>query len=285
MRVMIAFLLASGIIFGGSPDVQRAQEFYERTNYRAALDVLMHIASPDAQAQNLIGKNYFMLGDYKKASEAFQKALTLEPQNSDYALWLGRAYGRKAETSSPFTAPGNASKARQFFERAVALDPKNGEAMNDLFDYYLEAPGFLGGGLDKAAALISRIAANDPAEGHFAEAELADKRKEFNSAEEHFRRAVELAPSQVGRVLDLAKYLAKLGRYQESDATFARAEKLAPNAPKVIFAKANTLIQEKRNLEEARQLLKRYMQSDLTPDDPPRQQAEKLLRQVQNSGA
>ena len=46
-----------------------------------------------------------------------------------------------------FTATGLASKARQNFERAVQLDPQNREALSDLFEYYLEAPGFLGGGL------------------------------------------------------------------------------------------------------------------------------------------
>ena len=50
-------------------------------------------------------------------------------------------------------APGHASKAHRYFEKAVELDPKNLEAMNDLFEYYLEAPGFLGGGFDKAQAL------------------------------------------------------------------------------------------------------------------------------------
>ena len=45
-----------------------------------------------------------MLGDYKKATEAFQKALALEPGNSEYAHWLGRSFGRRAETSSPFLA-------------------------------------------------------------------------------------------------------------------------------------------------------------------------------------
>ena len=36
----------------------------------------------------------------------------------------------------------------------MQLDPHNGEATGDLFDYYLNAPGMLGGGLDKAAAAL-----------------------------------------------------------------------------------------------------------------------------------
>ena len=50
-----------------------------------------------------------------------------------------------------------------------------------------------------------------------------------------------------------------------------------------MFAKADLYIKSKRNLDVARDLLKRYLSSTLTPDDPPRADAEKLLKQVQGS--
>lgn len=277
MRALIVGLAGLTCLFG-QDTLKRAEELYQRTDYRASLELLTGLRSSDAAV--LAGKNYFMLGQYKKATEAFQKALAIEPSKSEYAHWLGRAFGRRAETSNWFAAPGYASRARQCFERAVALDPNNGEAMNDLFDYYLEAPGFLGGGYDKAQALAQRIAQRNPAEGAFAQAQLADRRQEFDTAEEHLRRAMELAPKQVGRVLDLAKYLAKHGRYKESEAVFDDAEKLAPNAPNVMFARAHAYIQENRNLDKAKSLLMKYLESDLSPDDPPRQAAEKLLKQA-----
>ena len=196
-----------------------------------------------------------MLGDYKKATGALERAFAMEPSNAHYALWLGRAFGRRAETCLPIFAPKYASKARAYFEKAVALDPENQEALNDLFDYYLEAPGFLGGGFDKAEAIAKRIAERNPAEGHFAEAQLADRRKQFDTAEEQLRRAIELAPRQVGRVLDLARYLAKRGRISESEAAFDQAERLAPQAPKVLFTRARTYMEQKRNLGQAKDLL------------------------------
>lgn len=285
MRLVCLLVLATSFILAGTDELKRAEDLYNHTDYKAALSLLERLPRPDAATHSLIGRNYFMLGEYKKATDAFQKAVALEPRNSEYVHWLGRVYGRRAETASPFFAPSNASKARQYFEQAVALDPKNGEALNDLFDYYLQAPGFMGGGYDKAVAVAKQIADLDPAEGHFAQAHLADKKKEVSSAEDHFRRAAELAPRQVGRVIDLARYLAKQRRYQESDAAFERAEQIAPGSPKVMFAKAKTLIQENRKLGEARDLLKRYLHSNLTPEDPPREQAEKLLHQVGTAGA
>jgi tetratricopeptide (TPR) repeat protein len=226
------------------------------------------------------GKSYFLAGDYKKAAELFDRAIAADPGNSVLYHWLGKAYGRRAETSNMLIAPGLASKARQNFEKAVALDGKNLEAINDLFSYYLEAPGFLGGGLDKAEKLAKRIEALDPVEYHYALAQLADKRKEFKTAEMHFRRAVDLAPRQVGRIIDLARFLSQRGQHQESEKVFAQAERVSPNEPRLLFERAQNYIRSKKNLEEAKVLLERYLKSRLTPDDPPRAEAERLLKQA-----
>jgi tetratricopeptide (TPR) repeat protein len=282
-RVFTLFLFALPGLFGqvGVDDpLPKAETLYRETDYRASLTLVRESGQAGGPALALMGRDYFMLGDYKKAAEAFERAIGMEPANSEYAHWLGRSFGRRAETSSPFFAPVYASKARAYFEKSVALNPENEEALNDLFDYYLEAPGFLGGGFDKAEVIAKRIAERNPAEGHFAQAQLADKRREFDSAEEQLRRAIDLAPRQVGRVLDLARYLARHGRIAESEAAFDRAEQLAPNAPKVYFARARTYIEQKRNLDRAKALLNQYLRSNLTPDDPSREQAEKLLREA-----
>lgn len=270
-------------LLAAQTELQQAQKLYSYTDYDGSLKLLQSVKEKSADVYKLIGKNYYMRGDFKKATESLEKAVAAAPGDSDNALWLGRAYGRRAETSSPFTAMGNASKARQNFEKAVELNPKNLEAINDLFEYCLEAPGFLGGGLDKATALANRIAALDRAEGHYALAKIAEKRKEWGSAEEQLRRAADVAPQQVGRLIDLARFLAKQGRFQESEQSFERAARIAPNSPKLIYARADTYIRNGRNLETARKLLEQYLRAELTPDDPPRSQAEKLLRQVSGS--
>jgi len=228
----------------------------------------------------LIGRNYFMFGDFKKSTEFLQKATTGEPTNSEYMDWLGRAFGKRAEIANPLSAPFLASKARQAFERSVELDPKNKEALSDLFDYYLEAPGFLGGGYDKAYGVAQKIAAVDPPEAYFEKARLAQKRQEFSAAEQQLRQAITVAPHKVGHMIALAKFLANQGRLGESDDVFRAAEKVDPNAPEVWFARADVLIKQKRDLGEAKGLLEKYMHAPITVDDPPKQDAARLLKQV-----
>lgn len=262
------------------PELQKAQELYSHTHYEASLKLLLPLAAKQGPEWLLIGQNYYGLGDPKKATDAIEKAVAADPANPEYYLWLGRAFGRRAETSSPFTAPGLASRCRQNFEKAVELDPRNLDALSDLFEYYLDAPGFMGGGMDKAAKTAERMASVSEIEGYWARAKMAEKRKEYPGAEQALRRAVELAPRQVGRLIDLAKFLAKQGRIQESDQTFQAADKLEPASPKLMFAKADVYIQNRRNLETARKLLQQYLSASLTPDDPPRAEAEKLLKKA-----
>jgi len=277
------FLIAPASVRAAVSALDQARKLYNLTEFEQSLNVLRELPEKNAAVYELMGRNYYGLADYKKATEALEKAVGLDAANSETYLWLGRAYGRRAETSNPLSAPGHASKARQFFEKAAQLNPTNLEAQSDLFEYYLEAPGFLGGGLDKAAATAARMAKIDPAEGYWALAKLAEKRKEFDSAEAHLRRAIEVAPHQVGRFLDLARLLAKQGRYSEADQNLAKAAAIAPDSPRVIFAQADLYIRSNRNLDAARDLLKRYISLTLTPEDPPRSQAEKLLKKVQGS--
>jgi tetratricopeptide (TPR) repeat protein len=278
MRATLSALLALAIgASAAALDMDRARNLYNSTDFDGSLRLLRTLPVKDAAAYDLIGRNYYMQSDFKQAAEALEKAVEADPGNSGYALWLGRAYGRRAEASSPFTAPVYASKTRQYFEKAVQLDPRNLEAWDDLFEYYLEAPGFLGGGLDKAAATARRIAQLDAAEGHDAAARLAEKKKQYGDAEQSFRRAVESAPYQAGRLIALARFLMRRGRDQEAEQTFAKAEKIAPNTPKILYERAEAYIRNGRNLDLARQLLERYMNSSLTAEDPPRSDAAKLL--------
>ena len=275
----LAFSLAI-TLHAGSP-YETARKLFNATDFEQSLKVLQTIPDKNAAVYELIGRDYFLLGEYKRASEALEKAAQADPDSSEIALWAGRAFGRRAETSSMLTAPGFASRARQYFERAVQLDPRNLDALSDLFEYYLEAPGFLGGGMDKAQATAQQISNIDAGEGHWSQAKIAEKRKEFGSAEAQLRRAIELSPQRVGRFIELAKFLAKQGRYEEAEQSLAQAEKIAPSSPKLIYAKADLYIRNKRNLDVAKSLLIRYLSMNLSPDDPPRSEARKLLKQAQ----
>lgn len=272
--------LLPALAFAAPADLERVRELYQQTEYEQALRLLEASREKGPEAYELTGKAQYMLENYKKATDAFEKAVAADPTNASYVNWLGKAFGRRAETSFFLRAPSYATTARKHFERAVALDSQNLEALSDLFEYYLQAPGFLGGGRDKASELSERVRELDPVKYHHMQARLAEKRKDFAVAEQELRQAAELAPAEEGRLLDLAKFLSGQGRHRESDEIFEHAEQLAPDSPKIKFERAKTYVRANRNLDVARKLLEQYLNSPLTPDDPPRSEAQQLLNKA-----
>lgn len=278
-RALLLCLAAASLLPGQSPQVDSARKLYETTGYSAALSALKG-APASAGVLALQGKCYYGLGDYKRAVELLEKAVAASPSSAANHHWLGRAWGRRAENANVFQAPGFARHARDSFEKAVKLDPANLEAVSDLFQYYMEAPGFLGGGSDKAAALAETVKGRNAAEYEYLQAQLAQDRKQDAVAEKRLRRAAELEPKSVGRWCDLARFLARRGRHDESDKLFQQAAKLDPASPKWRYSQAAAWIEAKRNSAEARRLLNEYISGPLTPDDATREEARGLLRKI-----
>lgn len=257
-----------------------ARAKYNQTQYREALALLAK--SPEsAEAQLLAGQCHYYLRDYRKAIEVLERAAQAAPKNAAIQHWLGRAWGRRAESANPFQAPGFAVKARKAFEQAVALDPALVEAASDLLEYYLEAPAFLGGGIDKAVAVAEKnLRTHDAAQYHFALAQIARKRKQDHVAERELRRAAELQPRSSGRLADLARFVAQRGRVSEAEELFAKAAKLEPEAPGWRYAQAQMYAEAKIKAAEARRLIEEMLKLPLTPDDPSREEAQELLARL-----
>ena len=79
-RVVSGGLAAVGfaaILAAGTPQFDRALDLYHRTESHQSLAVLEAIPNRDAAAWKLIGQDHFMLGEYKKATEALEKAVAL----------------------------------------------------------------------------------------------------------------------------------------------------------------------------------------------------------------
>ena len=67
------------------------------------------------------------------------------------------SYGREAELANWFKAMDYAKKTLAHLETAVKLDANNLEYLDDLMDYYRQAPRFLGGSKEKATEIENKI--------------------------------------------------------------------------------------------------------------------------------
>ncbi len=243
-------------------------------------------AADSAAAAYASGIEHYVAENYGKAQKAFEQAVRAAPDNAGYRVWLGRAYGRRAETNSGLkilSSYGLARKARASFQRAAALDARNIDALESLFRYYLEAPAVVGGSVPKALETAQRIEAVDRAAGARAWAAYYEAKKDFAAAEAALQKARELEPDAIGHLLGHASFLARRGRQEEADELFDAALEREPENPAVWLDRAKALIRGKRKprYDEARELLRRYLAAPLAgPDAEPHSKARKLLKDL-----
>ncbi len=159
-----------------------------------AIASLQHIVSShpdDGPAYLLLCRSFYAEEHQDEAISTCENAVRTLPRSSDAFDWMGRAYGMKASHAGPLAGFGLARKVRSAFETAVQLDPNNAPAVNDLSEFYINAPGIVGGGQDKAVDLANRTQATLPQVAHRIRALLADKHKDYDEAERQFKAAVD----------------------------------------------------------------------------------------------
>jgi len=215
----------------------------------------------DALAYNLLCRAQYMLGDWDAAIKACEKAAALEPGNSRYHLWLGRAYGEKAERVVFWSAIRLAGKVRSEFEIAVRLDPDNAEARTDLAEYYLEAPSFLGGSRDKAEAQAQQLMHLDATKAHWVLGRLAEKKKDLKTAESEYRKSIAASNGRADAWLDLAFFYRHAGRYDQMEEAIQHIRGAALDKRNVLLEAAGMLIRAGRNSPVAIELLHRYLEN------------------------
>ena len=75
-NIVVAVLLLLSVVTlsrGAGTDLGRAEELYKRTEYRSALNILLPLSPKSAAVYALIGKTYYMDGQYKSSYDLFGK--------------------------------------------------------------------------------------------------------------------------------------------------------------------------------------------------------------------
>ena len=213
----------------------------------------------DAESSNLLCRAYFALEDWNRAESSCRKAASLDPDNSRFHLWLGRVYGEKADRANFLVAAGLAGKVRGEFERAVQLNPKDVDARLDLAEFYLAAPGIVGGGEQKARQQAQFIATVNPAREHWVYARIAEQKKDVATAEREYRQYIDLSHGDAEAWLNLALFLRRQKRFDEMEQAIVKLSQAPMPKLDVLVEASQMLYRAGRNYPFATQLLNRYL--------------------------
>jgi len=232
-----------------------------------------------AATYNLLSRAYFQLEQWDTSLRMAEKSVALEPRNSLYHQWLGRAAGRKAENSNPFAAFALARRVKVAFERAVALDGSNLSARSDLTEYYLEAPGFLGGDKNKARQQAEAVAPHDPALADYLYAKVEEKQG-LGHAEQQYKKAIATSDNSARYWVELAYYYRRAGRPQDMESAVTQSLTAAHHDGMPAYDGAFLLLRTGRNFPVAIQMLRLYLDGSELSEDGPAFRARHLLGEL-----
>jgi tetratricopeptide (TPR) repeat protein len=234
------------------------------------IDEAIAMLSPakDAAAHNLLCRAYYAEEHTDEAIRECEAAVSAAPGDASYHLWLGRAYGLKAGRVGAFNAFGLAKKSRAAMEKAVQLDPHSADALSDLGDFCVEAPGVVGGGMDKANALAQRLLAMDAPRGHRLLGEIAEKQKNYPRALQEFTASATGAHTAAGFV-DLGSYYKRRGDKAQVLAAVKNAAAADKARDYSVADAAGLLVETGQASRLAQQLYRSYLDGPSRTEDAP----------------
>jgi len=210
---------------------------------------------------------YYYLGvltinsDYDAAIDYLENAVDLNGTVAKYHLMLGNAYGVKAQRAGIFSKLGAASNCKEQYLMAISLDPKYTEARMNLTEYYLQAPGIIGGSVKKALAESDTIKTYDSYAGYLAEARVHEYQKEKVQQEECYRKAISIDRKKFIAYKALWLFYMSENDGTKADEVFKKAAAVVDNKSDIYF-QAGLYYVEKNDFAKARGMFEEALKKD-----------------------
>lgn len=252
--------LAPGIQLFDAARLDEARAFFEA--YAAG-----HPKS--AAAAFYLGRIHLEKKEGEKAVDWFERAVTLDRDNSDLHRWLARGYAVAAGQANPVARNSYVRDARAELEKAVQLNPKNILALEDLANFYLRTPEFLGGSVERARQEAEAMRKVDPVAGRMTLANIHFFRKEPEAAEREYRTAVQEVPGDLRPRMALGLLYQSQSRWAEAFDAFEGVLKVQPGHWAATYQIGRTGALSGQRLERAEECLARYLGHTPATDEPP----------------
>ena len=271
---MITYALALLMFLTGSSSdagLRDAIGLYEKGKFSEAADLFRKISDStpaNPEPRIWLGRSYLKTREWDKAVQEMEKAVQLQPSNARYHLWLGRACGDRASHAGFMKAFGWARRVVKEFETARKLAPDDLDVRFDLLEYYLEAPGIVGGGREKAEAELQAITKLNAEKGHAARATLYSKDKKWDLARKELQQAVLSYPQSASACKDLAAFLLDRNDYESALGHAKKALQLDNKSKRARLLAAAAEIRLKSDLDEAFASLQTLAAGSLGDGDP-----------------
>jgi len=226
-------------------------------------------AEAEAKAAFERGKAAHVAGKTDEAVTALERAVELDSTKSLYHLWLGYAYTRQLSSASFLRKAFIGRRIGQEYDTAVKLDPSSVDAAESRAEFFLEAPGIVGGGVDKARAEAARLTTLDAYRGGMTSANIAEHEKQPAEAERVYRSLMAEYPDRTAALDALVTMFLNAKRFDEAFTIVDDRLARHPDETASLFTLGRVSAVSAQQLPRGEAALRRFLA--LAPADPGRQ--------------
>jgi tetratricopeptide (TPR) repeat protein len=179
-----------------------------------------------------LSKVFYIKKDIDKAEDHAEEAVEFDENSAEYHYWLGVCYGMDAQNASVFRQPFLAKDIKDEFRKAVELNPSHIEAPSGLAQFYLLAPGIMGGDEDKAVEEAGIVLKLDEIRGRMIFAQIYYRQKKYDLAGREFsilEKKIGDDPRYYGFYNAYGYFLINEGKVDMAIEKFRKQVELAPD--------------------------------------------------------
>ena len=263
------------------PEVERSVRQYLNNGHAndaiALLQQDLSKNSANAADHDLLCRVYIQEEQWTPAEQECNRAVELEPNNSRYHQWLGRAYGGAAAHAPITSAYSLAKTVHAEFETAVRLDPTNQSALSDLGEYLIDVPRILGGGTAHAEEIAQQLQPLNAARYHALQAKIDAKKSDDSGAEQQWKLAIQSSSYPADEWMGLAQFYAERKDFPAMRHAIQSGIAADPGKGPALVQGATLLIEKHKDPAQAEQMLRQYLDSHEQSEDAPAFQVQVQL--------
>ncbi|MFZ5517474.1 MAG: tetratricopeptide repeat protein [Candidatus Zhuqueibacterota bacterium] len=269
IRNTILNLILVSVIFGVMPalavgTLQQGIDLFNDRKFPEAKQIFESVFKQDprnAAAAFYLGRISLVQDNYEDSIDWLEKAIDIDAANSDYHVWLGHAYGVKAQRASMLKKAGAAKNVKKEYEKAVELNPDNVQARFGLLQYHMMAPGIMGGDKDAGRAQAAEIRKRDAALGHQAQGLVHEMDKKPDLAEQEYLAMAAEHPDSLQFQYQLGAFYKRTKSYAKAIGVYEKIIARKSDEYVAYFQIGQVCAESGENLQSGELMMKKYFEA------------------------
>jgi tetratricopeptide (TPR) repeat protein len=201
----------------------------------------------DAEGHYYLSLSLMLQQKFDDAEDEVNEAIDVNDNIARYHLLRGQILGQKAMTANMFSQGLLAPKIKNAFLRASELDPANIEARQALYNYYVLAPGIMGGSEEKAFEQAMAVVKLDAFRGYLMCANYYGRvKKDTVEAEKQIKKAIAADPERGSGYKQLGYLYMNWKRFDDARVQMQKYIETEPKNPDSYDSYADVLKAEEK---------------------------------------